>query len=92
MEFNGINLSLGNLSLLSNAQSRCITAENPTGKPGKGGIATTGFAERQSSELGQGWKVNPAITIAAGETAVIADIKGMGTIQSMWMIGLISRG
>lgn len=91
MNFNGLNNSLGNLSLLSNAQSRCITAENPTGAPGKGGMATTGFAERQSSELGQGWKVSPAITIAAGETAVIADINAMGNIQSMWMTGMIAR-
>ncbi len=91
MEFNGLNNTLGNLSFLSAAQSRCITAENPTGEPGMGGMATTGFAERQSSELGRGWKVNPAITIAAGETTVIADIKGMGAIQSMWMTGLISR-
>jgi hypothetical protein len=91
MHFNGLDNSLGNLSLLSNAQSRCITAENPTGAPGKGGMATRGFAERQSSELGQGWKVCPAISIAAGETAVIADIKAMGNIQSMWMTGMISR-
>ncbi len=76
-------MSLGNLSLLSNAQTRCITVENPAGEPGKGGMAIKGFAERRSSELGQGWKVNPAITIAAGDTIVIADIKGMGNIQSM---------
>jgi len=91
MGFNGLNMSLGNLSLLSDAQSRCITAENPTGKVGGGARATSGFAEKQASELGQGWKVNPAITIAPKETVVIADIQDMGNIQSMWMTGLISR-
>lgn len=91
MEFNGLNMSLGNLSMLSNAQSRTITAENPTGEVGKGGMATKGFAELQSSELGQGWKVNPAITIGAGDTAVIADIEGVGSIQSIWITGVVSR-
>lgn len=89
--FDGLNINLGNLSLLSDARTRCITAENPTGEPGKGGMATTGFAETKASQLGQGWKVNPAITIAPGEVAVIADIKDMGNIQSMWMTGMISR-
>ncbi|TDU39809.1 Protein of unknown function (DUF2961) [Gelidibacter sediminis] len=91
MGFDGLNMSLGNLSLLSNAQSRCITAENPTGGIGAGGRAKKGFAEKQASELGQGWKVNPAITIAPKETVVIADIQEMGNIQSIWMTGLISR-
>ncbi|WP_298288811.1 glycoside hydrolase family 172 protein [uncultured Lutibacter sp.] len=91
MSFDGLNMSLGNLSLLSDAQSRCITAENPAGETGGGGRATKGFAEKQASELGQGWKVNPAITIAPKETVVIADIQEMGNIQSIWMTGLISR-
>ena len=91
MKFNGLNMSLGNLSYLSDAESRSITAENPTGEPGKGGMAIKGFAELQASELGQGWKVNPAITIAPKETVVIADIEAMGSIQSIWMTGLISR-
>ncbi len=91
MVFNGLTMSLGNLSLLSGAESRSITAENPTGEKGKGGMAKEGFASKQSSELGQGWKVSPAITIKPGETALIADIVGMGNIQSLWMTGIISR-
>ncbi|WP_286198312.1 glycoside hydrolase family 172 protein [Salinisphaera sp. G21_0] len=89
--FNGLNMSLSNLSLLSDARSRSISAENPNGEPGKGGMGTTGFAERQASELGEGWKVNPAINIKPGETAVIADVKDMGNIQSMWITGMVSR-
>lgn len=38
--FNGLNLSLGNLSRLSNAQTRSISPENFTGEKGKGGMAT----------------------------------------------------
>jgi hypothetical protein len=37
--FNGLNMHLGNLSRLSNAQTRSISAENPTGDKGKGGMA-----------------------------------------------------
>jgi hypothetical protein len=36
-------------------------------------------------ELGQGWKVNPCISIAAGEELEIADIEGSGAIQQIWM-------
>ena len=36
-EFNGLNMNLGNLHRLSNAESRSISAENFTGEKGKGG-------------------------------------------------------
>jgi hypothetical protein len=36
-EFNGLGLNLGNLSRLSNAETRSISAENPTGAKGQGG-------------------------------------------------------
>ncbi|GAL28194.1 hypothetical protein JCM19239_5454 [Vibrio variabilis] len=51
----------------------------------------TGYAEQQSSELGKGWKVNPATIIEPGATKVVADINEMGNIQSIWMTGHISR-
>jgi hypothetical protein len=35
--FNGLGLNLGNLSRLSNAESRSLSAENPTGAKGQGG-------------------------------------------------------
>ena len=37
--FNGLGLHLGNLSRLSDAESRSISAENPTGEKGKGAMA-----------------------------------------------------
>ncbi len=40
--FNGLNLNLGNLSLLSDAVTRSISPENRTGEKGKAGMATTG--------------------------------------------------
>ena len=40
--FNGLGMNMGNLSLLSNAQTRSISPENFTGEKGKGGMATEG--------------------------------------------------
>ncbi len=75
---------LGNLSLLSNAQTRSISAENPTGEKGKGGMAVDPLYH-PSAKLGQGWKVRPFISIESGETVTIADIEGPGAIQQIWM-------
>lgn len=90
-EFNGLGMNLGNLSLLSDAESRSISAENFKGEKGKGTMATEGFGAGFSSELGRGWKVSPAITIKPGQTALIADIDGPGAIQSMWFAGYVGR-
>ena len=90
MMFNGLGLNLGNLSRLSNAETRSISAENPTGERGKGGMAAPGNGPAR--ELGVGWKCRPYIEIPPGETATIADIKGSGAIQSAWFGGtIISR-
>ena len=40
--FNGLGMSLGNLSRLSDAETRSISAENSTGAKGQGGKATEG--------------------------------------------------
>ncbi len=40
--FSGLGVDLGNLARLSNAKSRSISAENPTGAKGEGGKAVTG--------------------------------------------------
>ncbi len=83
--FNGLNLDLGNLALLSHAQTREITAENPTGEKGKGGMATEGTNANAARDLGQGWKVSPSIEIPANQTVTLADISGSGAIQHIRM-------
>ncbi len=60
-------------------QSRSISFENPTGEPGQGGKA--------ASHLGVGRKGFPAKGIAPGETVVLCDIAGAGTIRHIWMTG-----
>lgn len=83
--FDGLYLNLGNLARLSHALTRSISAENFTGDKGKGGMATTGTGEKAAQGLGQGWKVSPSIRIEPNQTFVLADIKGPGAIQHIWM-------
>ena len=52
-QFNGLGMGLGNLSMLSKAQTRSISAENFTGEKGKGGMATEGTGSQAARDLGQ---------------------------------------
>ncbi len=83
--FNGLGMHLGNLSLLSNAQTRSISAENFTGEKGKAGMATEGTGANCARELGRGWKISPSVHIKAGETFTLCDIQDSGAIQHIWM-------
>ena len=91
--FNGLDMSMGNLYKLSNAETRSISPENFTGEKGKGGMATpdpnaprnTANATEPARDLGQGWKVNPFVFIQPGETFTMAEIDGPGAIQHIWM-------
>src|ERR1700731_894739 len=69
--FNGLGMHLGNLSRLSNARTRSISAENPDGAKGRGGMATEGTGAYVARELGQGWKVSPSIVIVPRSTIVL---------------------
>lgn len=83
--FNGLGMHLGNLSHLSNAESRSISAENFNGEKGKGGMATEGTGAQHARDLGQGWKISPSISLEPGECRELADITGPGAIQQIWM-------
>jgi len=84
-DFNGLNMSLGNLSRLSKAKTRSISAENFTGEKGKAGMSTDGPAANAARDLGQGWKVSPYIRMKAKETFTLAEIDGPGAIQHIWL-------
>ena len=93
-KFDGLDMNMGNLSRLSDAQTRSISPENFTGEKGKGGMAdpvknkgqrNVANAHNASRDLGQGWKVNPYIVINPGETFTIAEMEGPGAIQHIWM-------
>jgi hypothetical protein len=83
--FNGLGMGLGSLSRLSKAQTRSISPENFTGEKGKAGMSTDGPAMNAARDLGQGWKVSPYVRVPAGETFVMADVKGEGAIQQIWL-------
>ena len=65
-------MNLGNLSRLSNAQTRSISPENFTGEKGKGGMAVPDTD-------------NITRNVTPGETVTIAEIDGPGAIQHIWM-------
>lgn len=53
--------------------SRAVTFENPTGARGAGGQSHGGR------------KGSPSRRIAPGETVVLADLEGPGTIRHVWL-------
>jgi len=85
IRFDGLYMHLGNLPRLSYAETRSISPENFTGTKGKGGMAKEGTGIRAARELGQGWKVSPSVKIEPGQTFVLADIRGPGAVQHIWM-------
>ncbi len=84
-EFNGLGMGLGNLSRLSRAKTRSISAENFDGAKGKGGMATEGTGANCARELGVGWKISPSIMLQPESTFTLAEIDGPGVIQHIWM-------
>lgn len=83
--FNGLNMNLGNLYRLSNAETRSICPENFTGEKGKAGMATEGTGKDCARDLGQGWKISPSIDVEAKSTLTLAEIEGPGAIQHIWL-------
>jgi hypothetical protein len=79
-----MNIDLSNIYLDRDAESRSLSAENPTGEKAKGAMADP-KGEGPSRELGQGWKVAPCLTLKAGETATLMDTEGPGVIRHMWI-------
>ena len=85
LSYNGLDNHLSSLYRLSNATTLSISPENPTGEKGKGGAAIEGTGARAARDLGKGWKISPSVDIAAGATYTVAEIKGSGAIQHIWM-------
>lgn len=84
-DFDGLNLSLGNLSRVSDAQSRAISPENFTGEKGKAAMSTDGPAKNAARDLGPGWKISPYVRIKGKSTFTLAEISGPGAITQIWM-------
>jgi hypothetical protein len=82
--YGGTNWDLRAIPILSEAETRSISAENPDGARGGGARAEPG-ASSAGSMLGQGWKIRPCITLEPGSTTTLADIKGPGVVQHIWI-------
>ena len=85
-KFDGLDMSMSNLSRLSDAKTRSISPENFTGEKGKGGMAdpvknkgqrNIANAANEARDLGTGWKVNPFIIINANETFTLQKWKAL---------------
>jgi hypothetical protein len=87
--WDAMRFGLGALPLRSNARTRSISAENPTGAKGAGATADPSDAgldyAEPSRRLGRGWKVNPFVKPRAGQTLTLMDVDGPGVIQHIWM-------
>jgi len=81
----GLSHGLGTLPILTDARSRSICAENPTGEPGGGARAEAPAPPHPAHRLGKGWKVRPYLTLPAGSTTTLADIEGPGVINHIWI-------
>ncbi len=80
------SLGLGSIALLSNAKTRSLSAENPTGEKGKGDMAgERGIAWQCAKDLGPGWKCNPAVIVKPLQLFTMADVEGPGVIQHIWL-------
>jgi len=75
---------LNSLPELADAESRSITAENPTGDKGKGAMAMPDEGN-PASMLGRGWKVMPCITLPKESATKLAEIVGSGEIRHIWI-------
>lgn len=68
---------MSNISKIQYADSRSISAENPEGKRGFGGQA--------AGELGKGRKGKAYLDLEPDKETTIADIKGPGVINHIWI-------
>jgi hypothetical protein len=75
---------MNNLYKPQEGRTRSISGENFKGEKGKGGMAVEGVGSHNARELGQGWKVSPAIFIKPGENITLGEIDGSGEITHMW--------
>jgi hypothetical protein len=82
--FDGLQMGLHSIALLSDAETRSISAENPNGERGGGAKAVPADGSA-ASLLGPGWKVRPSIKLPPQSTTTLAEIAGPGTIQHIWL-------
>jgi len=81
-------MSLHDLWQVSDIETRSLSPENPDGKKG-GGAKAKSTPDLPCSELGDGWKVRPFITIEPSQIITIGDVKGEGMIKHIWCTSVL---
>ncbi len=85
---------LSGLAVLTDAESRSISAENPDGGKAGGARAVPSPDDpvsRPARDLGVGWKCRPYVLIKPESVFEMADICGPGVVQSIWCTGNLGR-
>ena len=79
--------TMDELTMMRDFETRSISPENRTGDKGMGGRTPleNGTAKGAARDLGTGWKVNPYLHIAPGETLELANMQGPGAITHIWL-------
>ena len=72
-----MSICFDGLAKISKLESRSISAENPKGAKGKGGMS--------ASNLGVGRKGHAHLPLNAGDSHTIAEIEGPGCIRHIWL-------
>lgn len=72
------------LCLLSDAESRSISPENPDGSRAGGARAVPAKGTRGYA-YGPGWKIRPFQMVKGGEMQDLMNVEGEGMIQSIWI-------
>jgi len=72
------------VSRLTSLRTRSFCPENPDGRNGSAAKAEHGSASFASRELGKGWKVNPYVDIAPGQTHELVAIDEPGCVRHFW--------
>ncbi|MHC5037664.1 MAG: glycoside hydrolase family 172 protein [Planctomycetota bacterium] len=85
-----MDIHMSNLFLRREAESRSVSAENPTGGKGLGAMATAENSlhppsARAARGLDRGWKVSPCVPVPAGETITLMDVEGPGILRHIWL-------
>lgn len=79
------DFGMNGLPLIRNAESRSISAENPTGEKSGGARFVPPKENHPASDLGKGWKCKACLPLPGKSSQVLADVDGPGVIQHIWI-------
>lgn len=76
---------MSNLTKVSNAKTRSISAENKDGSKNGGARSIDGVFKSATEGTGLDWKISPCLKMEPKSAETIVNISDMGVIQHIWM-------